>query len=806
MDRRKFVTVLGASTVLPAFSSLRGKPASGHPENPIRSRSRIGLNGPWERYIDGVLYDVIPVPSSQRPIGSYELRREFLLPKLGGGERVVLRFEGITYYGEVAVNGRKLGTMDPYVPYEFEFTKEAKEGTNRVEVRIVDLAPGPKGEGKDEVELGLNPGWEAYGGIIREVYAEVRPATCIENVRLGYELSKGYRRAECEVRVYVSSVEARKARIEVVVEQGPSEVGRGEREVEVEEGKSEVVVKLAVDSPALWSPEEPNLYELKVRLESGGVEDEWRTRTGFREVKIVGNEFWLNGKGVVLKGVCRHDMWKGQGFTLTAGQMDQDMRMIKQLGCNFVRLVHYPHHRRVVELADELGLLVSEEPGYWGMDFTTMRKGMIDLGYRIMERTIRRDWNSPSVFAWLLGNECRLTVEYLREGKARCRKLDPLSRPVSFANDMSMEKAKPIFEQAGLDFFDQHVYPPDPNAYRKVAEFYAGSLPLTFTEWGWEVARDGTISPETHAELLRDLTEKKLLAGHMFWSWQDIREYSRMDSTTVNGILLSGVVTESRDVRASWQQELGSLFRGERKMAEPATAHPTVLPLRRLPAAPRSSFQEVDLQSLVEGQQGKKAWGDFESRMAKFWAESRMARDQWKRTGEKFLLWPKTDLKIGGIPFLVPAMDGYARPLMLTPEAPEATVPIGRDCVRLHILGQVTFPSGFPVAGRPGDLAATYHLRFAEGREVELPVRNGIEVAQANQIFEATRINPVATAAQPALEFVKDTAREHYRILLWTIPLAGSRLKSLRFTLHGGHPPLAIFAITSEQKSPQPGS
>ena len=71
--------------------------------------------------------------SSQGPIGSFELRQEFLLPRLRSGERVVLRFEGITYCGEVAVNGRKLGTMGPYVPCLFEFTKEAKEGRNRVE-------------------------------------------------------------------------------------------------------------------------------------------------------------------------------------------------------------------------------------------------------------------------------------------------------------------------------------------------------------------------------------------------------------------------------------------------------------------------------------------------------------------------------------------------------------------------------------------------------------------------------------------------------------------------------------------------
>ena len=89
-------------------------------------------------------------------------------------------------------------------------------------------------------------------------------------------------------------------------------------------------------------------------------------------MKAVGREFRLNGEHCILHGVCRHDMWKDQGFTLTRAQQRQDMRMIKDLGCNYVRLVHYPHDRHIVELADEIGLMVSEEPGFWQVDFRTL--------------------------------------------------------------------------------------------------------------------------------------------------------------------------------------------------------------------------------------------------------------------------------------------------------------------------------------------------------------------------------------------------------------------------------------------------
>jgi hypothetical protein len=478
--------------------------------------------------------------------------------------------------------------------------------------------------------------------------------------------------------------------------------------------------------------------------------------------------------------------------------MAQDMRMIKALGANFVRLVHYPHHRHIVELADALGLLVSEEPGFWNMDFRTMPPTMIELGYRIMEGTIRRDWNSPSVFAWLLGNECTLTAEYLKEGRERCRKLDPIARPISFANSMGRKEAKPIFEQAGMDFFDEHVYPADPGEYAKAAEFYGDSRPLTFTEWGWETAGDKDIFPETQSELILNLVQAGKLAGHCFWSWQDMRQYSRIDWPTADGILMSGIVNEAREIRPDWFMEFSALFQGRPPESSHGEGHPTLLPLKWIPAQPGSNFSIVNLQTLIESADGRKGWAKLEAMLAEYWPKAAMAEDQWKQTGQKFTLWRESDLVIAGIPFHPPAVDGYVRPLVLTPDQP-ITIPLGLDCKRLHILGQVTFPTGYPVLGKRGETIATYHLRYSGGRERQVPVRNGIEVAQANLIAAATRIDPIATEAQPALKYVKDIVREQYQVLLWTVPLEPGKVEALRCEMQGGAPPLAIFAITAER-------
>ncbi|HLW79850.1 MAG TPA: hypothetical protein VKU44_09660, partial [Terriglobia bacterium] len=139
------------------------------------------------------------------------------------------------------------------------------------------------------------------------------------------------------------------------------------------------------------------------------------------------------------------------------------------------------------------------------------------------------------------------------------------------------------------------------------------------------------------------------------------------------------------------------------------------------------------------------------------------------------------------------------RPLMLTSQIPEITIPVNLECARVHILGQVTFPDGFPVSAARGEALGSCTLRYASGGVQEIPVRHGIEAARANLIYDATRIDPVATAAERALEFEKDLPREHYQVLLWTVPARRGELAGLHYRLLPGQPAFALFAVTAER-------
>ncbi|MFN8008825.1 MAG: hypothetical protein U0V70_17725 [Terriglobia bacterium] len=214
---------------LSAMAALSGKEPA--------TRPQVDLGGRWERHVEGKLFDYVTVPSSLHPFGFYRLKRNIPLPRLSDGQRAWVHFDAITYHGRVFVNGAELGTTIPYVPHEFEFTQQAKEGVNQIEVAIADLSPDPSGGGKDEIALGLNPGWEGYGGIIRDAYIELRPSAYIDNAQLSYQLNNDYTRVSCTLRVFVSSTMASSGQLDVALFERNSEVGRASKTFEILKGR-----------------------------------------------------------------------------------------------------------------------------------------------------------------------------------------------------------------------------------------------------------------------------------------------------------------------------------------------------------------------------------------------------------------------------------------------------------------------------------------------------------------------------------------------------------------------------------------
>ncbi len=187
-----------------------------------------------------------------------------------------------------------------------------------------------------------------------------------------------------------------------------------------------------------------------------------------------------------------------------------------------------------------------------------------------------------------------MTEAFLREAKERCNRLDPIKRLVSAANDRSGKKVKPMFVGADMDFFDLHLYDFDPEDFVKEMKLFGPEKPFTFSEWGGKAIGQTDLLMRGSVDRLIDLIESGELAGTAFWSWQDLREYSRIDGEMRDGVLESGVVTEAREPRDLVTRELTRLFELRRHVEELPDSQPEEVPLKWPPWSKKNKFEAAE--------------------------------------------------------------------------------------------------------------------------------------------------------------------------------------------------------------------
>lgn len=779
---------------------------------PLLGGDTIDLAGSWERWIGDVRLDSVRVPSSYRPVGTVNLRRTFELPELNG-RRVLLRFEGVAHQAAVRVGGKEIGSMGPWTPYRFDITEAVRSGTNPLEVQVTDW----------QVPLGPSGAWEAYGGIIRAASIEIRPPTYLDNARLDYTLSPEFDSAECSVAVFVKSRRSAKAVLTAQLLFGKAVAASRTVEVAASDGDSATELKFSLPAPALWSPARPNLYELRLRLESPAGVDEFVQPVGFRSIRVVGSRFLLNGETLILRGVCRHDLWENQGYTLTQTQIDRDIEMIKAMGANFVRLVHYPHDPRILDAAARRGLLVIEESGLVWLQFRGASPETVETGLQNLERVIRRDWNNPSFFAVLAANESPITPEVLLQAKHRVQALkkDLLFSTARLDSPLAtLEDSRKLMDDGGVDFYCYHPYTYDMGDFERVAVAFSGK-PLVFTEWGGRAIGDSPVLMQaTTAQIIRLIAEGRL-AGHAFWSWADLPEFSREGEENKEGILVSGVVTEARHIRPNVYSALAELFRDVPAASPVPSRAPEVLKPSLAPLDSSAGFLPISLQEAVTGESQRQAWAALESVMQEFFAFQGFTARHWAQTGKQFWTWDAPELTVGSFPFRTPIAGGKTQPVVLNLSRPEVRIPIRTTARRLLVLGNVTVPDGYPVIGSLGTTVGSYTVVYEDGERQDVPLRWGHEAARANLIAVASRINPVTAHGERVVLFAKDPVREIYQTRMFVIPTKPKRIRDLecRFqppvesrtgppaSAHHSRGPtpgtdrqsLLLFALTAEQ-------
>src|SRR5579862_1251184 len=775
---------------------------------PGSAQQRISLAGYWERWIAGQLYDTVLVPSSYHPVGTATLKRVVELPQLSSGQRLLLRFEGIAGNGALRFNDHQIGILAPYTPHVFDVTDHVHPGKNKIEMELTDW----------QAPLGLGPAaaWEAWGGIIYDAYAEIRTDPYIENARLSYQLSPDFKSADCTLDVFIRATGSQRVQLAADLLQGQDRVSHEEQDVELPTGGTVRSLHWKIDSVHLWSPVNPALYALSVTLKSQRGEDTFRTDTGFRNLIVQGNQFLLNGRPFVFKGIARHGLWANQGYTLTPEQMEQDFRMIKSMGANAVRLVHYPHAPQEIEIAARLGLFVTQESGLTWIDFRKAPPSTLQTGINVLERVVQRDWNNPAFWAILLANESTPTLEVMKEARQKIKALEPsilMSTPGPEASDRTLESVRRLFDDAGYDFYSAHPYTYEERHFADVIDKFGNAKPMVFTEWGGPVGKLPRLM-DREVRALGKLEQQGRLSGTYFWEWADMTQYEREDISMDGPTLAEGVVTADRKVRDEVLSKLAALYRYDVGVPAPLPRVPLLLPAAMLHAAANSTYTPVALQSVAEKQD--RDWQALQSANVAFWKEN--FGDYLQKTSGEFVTWDAASLQIGAIPFATAQVSGHTRPVVIR-TGTKIEIPIHAEADRLHFLGNVTVPDGYPTRGEAGAAIGSYTIYYADGSTKEIALRWGLEIVRSNVVCSSALLNPVAQFATPVIRYLPNESYEDYRTFLYTAEVKRKMIDRIVITMKAlpserplislpnetgsgyaaGETSLLLFALTAER-------
>jgi beta-glucuronidase len=375
----------------------------------------LKVPGDWNSQDDRLLYYE----------GTLWYRRKFDYAPSAPGRRLFLYFGAANYQADVYLNGQKLGQhIGGFTPFQYEVTGRVLPTGNSLVVRI---------DNRRHLEAvpTVNTDWWNYGGITRDVLLVETPATYIRDYHV--QLKKGSReRIEASVRVDGA---AAAQRVSITIPAARLAVEA------VTDASGVAHVELPAAGLELWSPATPKLYDVTVAIEGDRLTD----RIGFRTIETRGADILLNGQSTFLRGICLHeeDPLRGGRIT-TEGEARMLLGWAKELGCNFVRLAHYPHNEFMARVADEIGLLLWEEvPVYWTIQWENA--GTLANAQAQLTDVVVRDRNRASVIVWSVANETPVgeaRTRFLKSLVDTARALDP-GRLVSAAMEVRADPQDP---------------------------------------------------------------------------------------------------------------------------------------------------------------------------------------------------------------------------------------------------------------------------------------------------------------------------------------------------------------------------
>ncbi|MBN2532895.1 MAG: hypothetical protein JXB88_08390 [Spirochaetales bacterium] len=483
--------------------------------------------------------------------------RKFLYKPLRKQERVFLRIGAANYDTKVFLNTEFLGNhYGGSTPFFVELTGKLKQENELLlcvnNARTVDRVPM------------RNTDWFNWGGLYRDIELIRTPDIFIKDFKIYLVPDDTFSRIAFSVEVSDKSIH--------------DSVTLTIPELKITEEfalTNGIYNGTIAANPGLWSPDNPKLYDMEVCFRDDMVSD----RAGFRQITVKDTEILLNGRPLFLCGISVHEDDVFMGKASSRDDLQRRYEHARELGCNFLRLAHYPHHELAARMADEMGFLLWEEiPVYWAIDFANpVTYG--DAENQLLE-LIHRDFNRASVIIWSVGNENADTDErlgFMGRLARKAKSVDP-ARLVSAACLVNHEKIR--IEDRLTAFLDviglNEYYGWYKTRFEELEDLGRNShpdKPVIITEFGAgaKAGHHGTINEKFTEEYMEHIYEKQIgtikkldyIKGMTPWILYDFN-CPRRQNKYQNGFNRKGLIAEDKKTKKKAFFVLQKFYREKR--------------------------------------------------------------------------------------------------------------------------------------------------------------------------------------------------------------------------------------------------
>ncbi|NJB83512.1 glycoside hydrolase family 2 protein [Wenyingzhuangia aestuarii] len=380
----------------------------------------------WENVVLPHTSNVEPLVVNNQWQGICWYRKDLNVPNVAADKKIYLEFEGAMNYSKIYINGKFVKEhQGGFLPVVLDVTKHVKKGaTNLIAVRLDNtdnLVTGPKPLKRLDFNM--------FGGLYRNAWMLVKDNVHISHAAIANKVAGGG--------VFVTYPKVSESESVIKVKTNVVNQGNEDATIQIvntvlfngkiiaEETSAKTVVpketdlddetNMIIKNAKLWSPSAPNLYTLETKVVKNGIViDTESNQIGIREFVFKDNQLYINGVKTFLRGMNRHQEYPFIGYALSDNAQYRDAKKIKDAGCNYIRLSHYPQSPAFMQACNELGIVVID--AIMGWQYYGDNDAFRNYCYTSATQLIRRDRNHPCVLAWEVSlNETQMPIFFMEK-------------------------------------------------------------------------------------------------------------------------------------------------------------------------------------------------------------------------------------------------------------------------------------------------------------------------------------------------------------------------------------------------------